>query len=163
VSISASLGMRELEMFDFALPILLVGSVAVLYLWLVAPRLIPERRPPLTDVAPRVFDAKLRLNEDSFADGKPPAEGLAHARARAHESLTHSTGQFVAGQAALCRDRARRPAALARHRREPEGVRAAARRNAACRGDGRERDARAPADERSAPGRGSRHARVGAR
>ncbi|HEX6995087.1 MAG TPA: SLC13 family permease [Gammaproteobacteria bacterium] len=82
VTIAADLGMRELKMFDFALPVFIVGSVAILYLWLVAPRLIPERRPPLTDVAPRVFDAKLRVNEGSAAQGRTLAEVLAMTRGR---------------------------------------------------------------------------------
>src|SRR5690606_28487818 len=82
VAVAADLGMRELQMFDFALPVLIVGSVGILYLWLVAPRLIPDRRPPLTDVAPRVFDAKLRINEGSFAEGKTFAEVLAQTQGR---------------------------------------------------------------------------------
>jgi di/tricarboxylate transporter len=82
VTIAADLGMREMQMFDFALPIFIVGSVAILYLWLIAPRLIPDRRPPLTDVAPRIFDAKLRINEDSVARGKTLAEVLALTQGR---------------------------------------------------------------------------------
>jgi len=82
VAIAADLGMRELQMFDFALPVLIVGSLAVLYLWLIAPRLIPDRRPPLTDLAPRMFEAKLRINDDSFAAGKTLAEVLAHTGGR---------------------------------------------------------------------------------
>ena len=82
VAVAADLGMRELAMFDFAPPVLIVGTAALLYLWLVAPRLIPDRRPPLTDVAPRVFDAKLRINEGSFADGKTLAEVLAQTQGR---------------------------------------------------------------------------------
>src|SRR5690606_13032097 len=82
VAVAADLGMRELAMFDFAPPVLIVGTAALLYLWLVVPRLIPDRRPPLTDVAPRVFDAKLRINEGSFADGKTLAEVLAQTQGR---------------------------------------------------------------------------------
>src|SRR5690606_31643305 len=82
VTIASDLGMRELRMFDFASPIFIVGSFAIAYLWLIAPRLIPDRRPPLTDVSPRIFDAKLRVNEDSFAQGRTLAEVLAHTRGR---------------------------------------------------------------------------------
>jgi di/tricarboxylate transporter len=82
VVIAADLGMRELQMFDFALPVFIVGSIAILYLWLIAPRLIPDRRPPLTDVSPRVFDAKLRVNEGSFAQGRTLAEVLAYTKGR---------------------------------------------------------------------------------
>ncbi|HEX6317602.1 MAG TPA: SLC13 family permease, partial [Burkholderiales bacterium] len=43
-------------------------------LWLVLPRLIPERRSPLADAAPQVFSAVLHVKEGGFADGKPFAE-----------------------------------------------------------------------------------------
>jgi di/tricarboxylate transporter len=76
------LGMPEMKMFDFALPVFVVGGVAILYLWLVAPRLLPERKPPLTDVAPRLFDSRLRINAGSRADGKTLAELLALAKGK---------------------------------------------------------------------------------
>ncbi len=69
-SIAADLGMPEMQMFDFALPIFIVGGIAILYLWLIAPGLLPDRRPPLTDVEPRIFDSRLKINEGTFADGK---------------------------------------------------------------------------------------------
>lgn len=74
VSVAADLGMREMQMFDFALPVLIVGSIAILYLWLVAPLLLPERRPPLTDTAPRLFDSRLRIEAGGPADGKTLSE-----------------------------------------------------------------------------------------
>jgi di/tricarboxylate transporter len=77
VSIAANLGMRELQMFDFALPVFIVGGIALVFLWLVAPRLLPERKPPLSDLAPRVFESRLRINEDSPAEGKTFSELLA--------------------------------------------------------------------------------------
>ncbi len=64
-------------MFDFTLPVLMVGVVGVLYLWLVAPRLIPERKQPLSDRSPRVFNAMLHINDASAACGLTFAEGLA--------------------------------------------------------------------------------------
>jgi di/tricarboxylate transporter len=82
VSVAADLGMREMRMFDFAMPVFIVGGVAIVYLWLIAPRLLPNRKPPLTDVAPRIFDAKLRINDGGFADGRTLAEVLAHTKGR---------------------------------------------------------------------------------
>jgi di/tricarboxylate transporter len=76
-SIAADLGMREMQMFDFALPVFIVGGFALLYLWLVAPKLVPDRRPPMTDVEPRIFESRLRINEGSFADGTMLSEVLA--------------------------------------------------------------------------------------
>ncbi len=76
VAVAADLGMRRLEMFDFALPALLSGAVGIAYLWLVAPRLLPARAAPLADAAPRVFDAVLHIGESSYANGKTLAEVL---------------------------------------------------------------------------------------
>lgn len=82
VSIAHDLGMREMRMFDFAMPVFVVGGIAILYLWLVAPRLLPERKPPLTDVAPRLFDSRLRINPGSRADGMSLADVLALTKGR---------------------------------------------------------------------------------
>ena len=73
ILISASLkeaGLRPFQMFDFAVPAMLAGSVALLYLWLIAPRLIPERRPPLTEESRRVYTAQLTIAEGSPHAGK---------------------------------------------------------------------------------------------
>src|SRR5690606_12687754 len=53
------------------------GSLGLLYLWLVAPRLLPVRQPPLADTSPRVFNATLYITESSVACGKTFAECLA--------------------------------------------------------------------------------------
>jgi len=76
VGVAADLGVRRFEMFDFSLPVLAAGSLGILYLWLVAPRLLPERHMPLTDISPRVFDALLYIGESSFANGRTLAEVL---------------------------------------------------------------------------------------
>lgn len=76
-SVAADLGMREFQMFEFAAPVFIVGGIAMLYLWLVAPRLLPERRPPLTDTAPRVFESRLRINDGGPAHDRSFAEVLA--------------------------------------------------------------------------------------
>ncbi len=77
VAIAADQGVPRLEMFDFALPVIIVGSFGMVYLWLIAPRLLPERKPPMTDTAPRVFSAALHINADSAACGLSFAECLA--------------------------------------------------------------------------------------
>jgi di/tricarboxylate transporter len=58
VGISQDLGLMEFGMFDFALPVVIVGGVAIIFLWLIAPRLLPERIPPLADTTPREVLAK---------------------------------------------------------------------------------------------------------
>jgi di/tricarboxylate transporter len=77
VSISRGLGVREFQMFDFTLPVIIVGGIGLLYLWLVAPRLLPVRKPPLSDTSPRVFNAVFHINEDSLCCGRTFAECLA--------------------------------------------------------------------------------------
>jgi di/tricarboxylate transporter len=77
VGISQDLGLKNFSMFEFALPVLVVGGVAILFLWLVAPRLLPDRTPPMADTTPRIFNAQLHVKEGGFADGKTLSEVLA--------------------------------------------------------------------------------------
>ena len=77
VGIAAEQGLEPFGMFDFTLPVLFVGVIGVLYLWLVAPRLLPERKPPLADRSPRVFNAMFHIHDASAACGLTFAEGLA--------------------------------------------------------------------------------------
>jgi di/tricarboxylate transporter len=44
------------------------------YLWLLAPKIIPKREQPLTDTSPRIFVAHLAILEGSSAEGKTVAE-----------------------------------------------------------------------------------------
>ncbi|MEE4162291.1 MAG: SLC13 family permease [Woeseiaceae bacterium] len=77
VGISQDLGMHQFTMFEFMLPVTIVGGVAVLFLWLVAPRLLPDRTPPMADISPRIFTAQLHIKEGGFADGRKLSEVLA--------------------------------------------------------------------------------------
>jgi di/tricarboxylate transporter len=77
VGISQDLGLMEFGMFDFVRPVAIVGGFAILFLWLVAPRMLPERVPPLADTTPRVFNSQLFITEDCFAAGKTLSEVLA--------------------------------------------------------------------------------------
>jgi di/tricarboxylate transporter len=79
VGISQDLGMHQFTMFEWVLPVAIVGGVALLFLWLVAPRLLPDRTPPMDDTTPRVFSAQLHVKEKGFADGKALSEVLAKA------------------------------------------------------------------------------------
>jgi len=79
VGISQDLGMHEFTMFEWVLPVAIVGGVGLLFLWLVAPRLLPDRTPPMADTSPRIFSAQLNVQEDGFADGKTLSEVLAKA------------------------------------------------------------------------------------
>lgn len=77
VSIAQQLGLSEIRMFDFTLPVMIIGGIGMLYLWLVAPRLLPARKPPLSDTSPRVFNAVFHINDDSTCCGRTFAECLA--------------------------------------------------------------------------------------
>ncbi len=77
VSVADDLGLPRFGMFDFAMPAALAGAVAVVYLWLVAPRLLPKRKIELEDPSPRLFEARLQITEDSTVVGKTLAEAKA--------------------------------------------------------------------------------------
>lgn len=77
VNVAADLGLEKFGMFDFAVPAVIAASIGIVYLWIVAPRLLPERESVLVDASPRLFDARLLLDESSIACGKPLAEAIA--------------------------------------------------------------------------------------
>jgi len=74
VSVAADMGLRRLGMFDFFLPVAIAGSVGIVYLWLVAPRLLPKRDVQLQDVSPHIFTAELVVQEGCSAEGKMLSE-----------------------------------------------------------------------------------------
>ena len=76
VSIAADMGLGRIGMFDYLLPAVLAGSVGIVYLWLVAPRLLPDRHLSLDDASPRVFAAHLALLPESPAVGDSLAAAL---------------------------------------------------------------------------------------
>ena len=76
VGISQDLGIMSFEMFDWVLPVTIVGGAGILFLWLVAPRLLPDRTPPMADISPRIFSAQLHVKEGGFADGASISEVL---------------------------------------------------------------------------------------
>jgi len=77
VSVASDLGMARFQMFDFALPAALAGAVGLIYLWLIAPRLLPERHIELENPSPRLFEARLHLDEGSPLVGKSLADAKA--------------------------------------------------------------------------------------
>ena len=74
VAVATDLGLRQIGMFDFIVPALITGSVAILYLWLVAPLLLPHRDARLPTTSPRLFTAQLRIEDDSLANQKELSE-----------------------------------------------------------------------------------------
>ena len=76
VGITRDLGVADIAMFDITLPAVLVGSVGIVFVWLVVPRLLPDRPMPLSDTRPRVFESQLVICEGGFAEGKTLKEIL---------------------------------------------------------------------------------------
>jgi len=74
VSVAAAIGLKRMDMFDFLVPAAIAGSIGIAYLWLVAPRIIPERELTLADTSPRVFSAHLAILEGTPVEGKTLAE-----------------------------------------------------------------------------------------
>ncbi|MEJ2534286.1 MAG: SLC13 family permease [Gammaproteobacteria bacterium] len=76
VNVAADLGMDPFAMFDFVGPVLIGGVLTILYLWLVVPRLLPERQPPINRGADRIYTAQIRLDDDSPVVGRSLSEAL---------------------------------------------------------------------------------------
>jgi di/tricarboxylate transporter len=74
VSVAAEVGLRRLGMFDFLVPAVIAGSIGIVYLWLLVPRIIPDRELTLADTSPRVFSAHLAILEGSPVEGKTLTE-----------------------------------------------------------------------------------------
>ncbi|RLA04766.1 MAG: SLC13 family permease [Gammaproteobacteria bacterium] len=70
ISVAADLTGNRMGMFDFAYPASIAAGIGIIYLWLIAPKLLPSRSPQLTDIKPRLFAAQLDVLEDGFSDGK---------------------------------------------------------------------------------------------
>lgn len=68
------LGLPDFGLFHFILPAAVGVAVGLLFLWLVAPRLLPERDAPIRQAAPRIFKAMFFVGEDSWAVGRTLAE-----------------------------------------------------------------------------------------
>ena len=82
VGIARDMGFVDFAMFDFVLPVAIVGGAGILFLWQIAPHLLPERAPPMADVSPRVFSGQLHIKESGFAAGKALSEVLARTDGR---------------------------------------------------------------------------------
>ena len=74
VSVASDMGLEKIGIFSFFIPAAIAGSIGILYLWLIAPRILPNRTPIIEDSAPRIFTAHLHIPEGSYADGKTLAD-----------------------------------------------------------------------------------------
>uniref|UniRef100_UPI0040477864 SLC13 family permease n=1 Tax=Aliarcobacter sp. TaxID=2321116 RepID=UPI0040477864 len=77
VSVAVDMGLKSFGIFDFFIPVVIAGSFAMLYLWLIVPYFIRERQSPFMDISPRVFTAKLMIPKDSISENQPLDELIA--------------------------------------------------------------------------------------
>jgi di/tricarboxylate transporter len=74
VTEAETLGLPAFGMFSFLAPAAAGASVGLLFLWLLAPRMLPERDAPIRQAAPRIFKAMFFVGEDSWAVGRTLVE-----------------------------------------------------------------------------------------
>jgi len=74
VGIANDMGLEAIQLFDFVIPALIAGFFGILFLWLIAPNMLPDRSPRTEKKENRVFEASLYINEGGFSDGKTLAE-----------------------------------------------------------------------------------------
>jgi di/tricarboxylate transporter len=70
VAIAADISSIYFDMFDFSAPVIIVGAVGILFLWHVAPLLLPERQIDLANTSKRIYNAVLFLSDTSYTAGK---------------------------------------------------------------------------------------------
>jgi di/tricarboxylate transporter len=96
VNVAADMGMDRFNMFDFAGPVLIAGIVATLYLWLIVPRILPRRTPPMHRGVSRVYTAQIRLNANSPMVGRSLAEAITRTGEAINvETIQRGKGVFI--------------------------------------------------------------------
>ena len=97
VDLALRLGMPRMQMFDFALPVVLAGSASIVFVWLIAPWLLPDRSSPMNDASPRIFRGVLHVMPDSPAAGLTVSEVLAKTQGRMQlERIERGEDLFIA-------------------------------------------------------------------
>ncbi|NQD36620.1 SLC13 family permease [Permianibacter sp. IMCC34836] len=69
IDVARRQGLAEIGMFDFVFPASLAAGIGVLYLWLIAPRLLPTRAVTM-DTSPRMYSAQLHVHQKSLCNGR---------------------------------------------------------------------------------------------
>jgi len=96
VNVAADMGMNRFSMFDFAGPVMITGSVAVIYLWLIAPRILPKRLPPINRGVSRVYTAQIKLSTNSPVVGQTLSDAIARiGETMKVETIQRGKGVFI--------------------------------------------------------------------
>ncbi|MBT8421656.1 MAG: SLC13 family permease, partial [Gammaproteobacteria bacterium] len=74
ISVAADLGLRRLGMFDFAVPAMMAGAMGMVYLWLIAPRILGRGKLTEQSAERRMFYYELHFAEDSSSIGSTVGE-----------------------------------------------------------------------------------------
>ncbi|TAK53768.1 MAG: SLC13 family permease [Gammaproteobacteria bacterium] len=80
VGIAASLGVPAFGLFEFTPLVAVAAAIALPYLWLVVPRLLPKDSGDRPRVEPLTFDAALEIREGGYAAGRELKEAVKRAR-----------------------------------------------------------------------------------
>ncbi len=96
VNVAADMGMDRFNMFDFVGPVLIAGFFVTIYLWLIVPRILPHRKPPISRGVSRVYTAQIRLNANSAVVGATLAEAITRAGKDIKvETIQRGKGVFI--------------------------------------------------------------------
>jgi di/tricarboxylate transporter len=74
VMIAADLGLGKIAMFDFFLPGAVAALLTILFMWQVAPRIIPDRKPRWSAKTPRQYLAAINVTSQGEMGDKTLAE-----------------------------------------------------------------------------------------
>ncbi|MDP2325167.1 MAG: SLC13 family permease, partial [Gammaproteobacteria bacterium] len=96
VSLSAELGLPRFGVFEFTPLVLIAAGPALLYLLIIAPRLLRNSGIKPNVATPREFNAILRILPGTVADGRPVAEILKRIPQVRVRTLQNPLGRFVA-------------------------------------------------------------------
>lgn len=96
VTVAADMGVAPFRMFDFVVPAAIAGATAILYLWLIAPRLIPLRQAPMQSSIKRLYTAQIRLGKSASVLGSTLAEAIERCNGKLKvEKIQRGPGVFV--------------------------------------------------------------------
>jgi di/tricarboxylate transporter len=97
VQVASGMGLEPMGMFHFTGIAVGAAALGIVYLWQVAPRLVPARTPPMPDTSPRIFEAVLHIGEDSIAAGMTVPQVIARTEGKMRlGAIERGPGLFVA-------------------------------------------------------------------
>jgi di/tricarboxylate transporter len=120
VSLAVALGVGPFGGGSFYPAVAAAALPALLYLWLVAPRLLAHVQPPVEGLSEQVFDAEIWVDEGAWLDGRPLREALSATGGQLQLIELRRGGRVAPAFGHAAR---RRPTARAGHGGQPEGLR----------------------------------------